>query len=588
VRHFCQQGTRAVDKLAILMSQPVKSSSATAGNDASFAATVVEELFIDAEETDSEPAVDPGDTTLQMMPTLSHVGRYELKHQLGTGGLGTVYAALDPLLSRQVAVKMLQVAELHADARSALESQLLAEARAAAGLAHPNIVTVYDAGLAEEGVYIAMERLQGKDVRHLLADGWRPEAVQAARIGKRLADALAYAHGKGVVHCDVKPANVFMVGRTQPKVLDFGIARVTRQRGLQDNDQPVDIDTGSLGAAAAEGGSPYYVSPEQLLGEELDARADVYGVGVVLYEMLTGERAFAGDSLDALRDAVLSGHATAVHVANPKVGEGLSAIVARAMARKPGDRYRSARQLSRALRTWISEETNGVEPVSTARRSNAWIWAAGAMAVAGVLVAIGWRASQAPAGEERVAAAASVAPSAAPAALAPMAVVPPVAAAPASAALPAARPDEAQSAAAEQTATAAASPASASASASAPDIVPEPAVPTKPSADNTRTQNVRAAPRKEVKPKPPVVKPAPAVVVAPTAPPTVGQVQLAVTPWGNVEVDGRAMGTTPPLTRLSLPVGPHQIVVRNGDLPAFTASVDVSEDKPVTLRHRFE
>jgi eukaryotic-like serine/threonine-protein kinase len=305
VRHFCQQGSGAADKLATFMSQPVKNSSATAGNDASFAATVVEELFIDAEESDSEPAVDPGDTTLQMMPTLSQVGRYELKHQLGTGGLGAVYAALDPLLSRQVAVKMLQVAELHADARSALESQLLAEARAAAGLAHPNIVTVYDAGLADEGVYIAMERLQGKDVRHLLADGWRPEAVQAARIGKRLADALAYAHGKGVVHCDIKPANVFMVGRTQPKVLDFGIARVTRgtrQGGLQDNDQPIDIDTGSLGAAPAEGGSPYYVSPEQLLGEEIDARADVYGVGVVLYEVLTGERAFAGDSLDALRE----------------------------------------------------------------------------------------------------------------------------------------------------------------------------------------------------------------------------------------------------------------------------------------------
>jgi eukaryotic-like serine/threonine-protein kinase len=584
VRHFCQQAARAADKLATFMSQPVKSSSATAGNDASFAATVVEELFIDAEESDSEPAVDPGDTTLQMMPTLSHVGRYELKHQLGTGGLGTVYAALDPLLSRQVAVKMLQVAELHADARSALESQLLAEARAAAGLAHPNIVTVYDAGLVAEGVYIAMERLQGRDVRHLLADGWRPDAVQAARIGKRLADALAYAHGKGVVHCDVKPANVFMVGRTQPKVLDFGIARVTRQRGLQDDDQPIDIDTGSLGAAAAEGGSPYYVSPEQLLGEELDARADVYGVGVVLYEILTGERAFAGDSLDALRDAVLRGGATAAYVVNPKVDEGLSDIVARAMARKPGDRYRSARQLSRALRTWISEATNGAEPVSTARRGNASIWAVAAMAVAGVLVTIGWWSSRAPGGEERVAAATPVSPSVAPAALVPMAVVPPVAAAPASAALPAAPPAEALSVAAEQTATAAAL------SASAPEAVPEPAVPTKPSADNTRTQNTRAVPRKEVKPKPTAAKPtpAPAPVAAPAAPPSMGQVQLAVTPWGNVEVNGRAMGTTPPLTRLSLPVGTHQIVVRNGDLPAFTANVDVSEDKPLTLRHRFE
>src|SRR5688572_30743602 len=151
--------------------------SVAAGNDASFAATVVEELYVEAEEGDSLPPIDAGEDTLQTLPTLSQVGRYELKHQLGTGGLGTVYAAIDPLLSRSIAVKMLHVAELGADERCALESRLLAEARAAAGLAHANIVTVYDAGLATEGVYIAMERLQGKDVRHLLADGWRPDTV---------------------------------------------------------------------------------------------------------------------------------------------------------------------------------------------------------------------------------------------------------------------------------------------------------------------------------------------------------------------------------------------------------------------------
>ena len=332
--------------------------NADAGNDARFAATVVEELFFDADGGDGEPVADPGQTNLQTMPTLLQVGRYQLKHQLGCGGLGAVYAALDPLLSRQVAVKTLHVADLSTDERSALETQLLTEARAAAGLAHPNIVTVYDAGLSEQGVYIAMERLQGKDLRHLLAGGWRPNAVQAARIGKRLADALAYAHGKGVVHCDVKPANIFMVSRTQPKLLDFGIARVTRQRGLDPtggDGQPVDIDPELLDVVRSDLGSPYYVSPEQLQGEEVDARADVYGVGVVLYEVLTGRRAFSGDSLDAIRQAVLDRDVAAAHTVNPKVDAALSVIVARAMARKPGDRHRSARHLARALRSWISE-----------------------------------------------------------------------------------------------------------------------------------------------------------------------------------------------------------------------------------------
>jgi serine/threonine-protein kinase len=519
-----------------------------AGNDANFAATVVEDLFVDAEDNDSEPVADPGDDTLQLMPTLSQVGRYELKHQLGSGGLGAVYAALDPLLSRQVAVKTLHVDGLHADERSVLESQLLAEARAAAGLAHPNIVTVYDAGLAEEGVYIAMERLQGKDLRHLLADGWRPDAVQAARIGKRLADALAYAHGKGVVHCDIKPANIFMVGRTQPKVLDFGIARVTRLRELDKGlAEGVDINTGLLDSTPAELGSPYYVCPEQLRGDEVDARADVYGVGVVLYEMLTGQRAFSGDDLDAIRRAVLEADVAPARAVNPKVDAALSGIVARAMARKPGDRQRSARQLSRALRTWITNETNGLAHKAPPRPAGGWIWAAGATLGVGLLAA-GWlllpRTAATEAPQASLSGPATDAPVPAPApAVAPLPVAAPevVAAAPAPAAV-----------AAPPRAKAAVKPA--------------------------------RVPKKDK----PVVKPAAPVEAAAAPPPAPGQVRLAITPWGNVEVDGRAMGTTPPLTSLSLPAGTHQIVVRNGEFPAHTASVTVSEDKPVTLRHRFE
>jgi serine/threonine-protein kinase len=508
--------------------------------DDAFAATVVEDMY-DADDRDSLPgATTLDERKLQALPTIAHVGRYALKHQLGSGGLGAVYAALDPLLSRPIAVKMLRVAELGATQREALEQKLLAEARAAAGLNHPHIVTVFDAGLADEGVYIAMERLQGSDLRQLLADGWRPDAVQAARIAKRLADALAYAHGNGVVHCDIKPANIFMTGRTQPKVLDFGIARVTAAR--YDAAAPAaDISAENSTVPPPELGSPYYVSPEHLQGEPLDARADVYGVGVVLYELLTGRRAFAGDSLDAIRSAVLEEPLAPAHTVNAKVDAALSGIVARAMARKPGDRYRSARQLSRALRNWISEETNGLAHARPSRARAPWVWAAGATAVL-VLGVSAWLFVAVRSNEVAVAPAPAAVPIAAVVAPPATAPVEPVAIAQAPAAGP---------------------------------VVAPPAA--KPRGDASRARDKSAA--RDVAP----------VVAAPVEapPPAQGTVQLAVSPWGNVEVDGKPAGTTPPLARLTLPVGTHQIVVRNDDFPAHTVSITVSEDRPVMLRHRF-
>jgi eukaryotic-like serine/threonine-protein kinase len=476
------------------------------------------------------------------MPTIGHVGRYALKHQLGAGGLGAVYAALDPLLSRPIAVKMLRVSELAPAQREPLEQRLLAEARAAAGLNHPNIVTVFDAGLAEEGVYIAMERLQGRDLRQLLADGWRPDAVQAARIAKRLADALAYAHGNGVVHCDIKPANIFMTGRTQPKVLDFGIARVTAAR-FDAAPSAVDISAENSTVPPPELGSPYYVSPEHLRGEPLDARADVYGVGVVLYELLTGQRAFEGDTLEAIRHAVLDAPIAPAHVANPKVDAALAGIAARAMARAPGDRYRSARQLSRALRNWISEETNGLGHARAPRAWMGWVWAASATAA----LALG--------GAAWLFVPRDAAPSLAqaePAVVAPLAAAVPVVAAPPS-------------------------PAVADA---APVVVVDPAPVAAAAPPKPRTERPKPAAREA---RAPVPAPAPAE----PAPPAQGTVQLAVSPWGQVEVNGKPAGTTPPLSRLTLPTGTHQIVVRNDDFPPHAVSVTVTEDKPVVLRHRF-
>ena len=514
-------------------------------SDDAFAATVAEELP-DHDDPEGFPGPIPVDERpLESLPTIGHVGRYALKYQLGTGGLGTVYAALDPLLSRPIAVKTLHVDAVAAQ-REALESQLLAEARAAAGLNHPHIVTVYDAGLSEQGVYIAMERLQGRDLRHLLADGWRPEPAQAARIAKRVADALAYAHSHGVIHCDIKPANIYMIGRTQPKVLDFGIARVAQQQGLPEAPgATVDVAAGAS-MPPAELGSPYYVCPEQLRGEPLDLRCDVYGVGVVLYELLTGRRAFEGRSLDTIRQAVLGAKVAPAHSVNRDVNAALSGIVERAMARNPAHRYRSARQLARALRGWLEEEASHQAAAPLGRSS--WPWAA--FAGVGLAAAVAFWVLGPGAG--------SPSPEQA-------RVEPPAPAVPAPAA-----PTEAAVAAGTEAST---EPSAIAAPAALPAMPAKPMASETPRARERRLAHEAAA--------------AAAAVPTMAAPAPQGVVQLAISPWGQVEVDGVAAGTTPPLSRLTLSAGKHKIVIRNDDFAPLAATVTVENDKPVTLRHRF-
>lgn len=289
----------------------------------------------------------------QAQPTIGHVGRYALKHRLGEGGLGRVYTAWDPILSRNLAIKTLQLgaAGVH---REALDALILDEARAVAGLNHPNIVTIYDAGLSELGVYIAMEQLPGSDLRQLLNEGWRPDLLRAARLMRRVADALSYAHGKGVIHCDIKPANIWLIDRRKPKVLDFGIARVAHRSGNSALDGLIT-------------GSPHYLAPEQLRGARPDERTDVYAMGVVLYELLTGRKAFSGRSIQGIADSVLHGLPVPAHALSPGVPASLSAIASKAMALDPDQRYASARELSLALRQWHAD-ASAPEPVPASAR----------------------------------------------------------------------------------------------------------------------------------------------------------------------------------------------------------------------------
>ena len=531
--------------LAPMRWNPFRREQVEDATSSAFEATVAEDLVaasVAPEVSANAPsAAEVGATTLPVKrQVIGHVGRYALKAVLGEGGLGTVYAAWDPLLSRAVAVKTLR---LHADAQAlgTLDDLILNEARAAARLSHPHIVTVFDAGPSDQGIYIAMEPLRGRDLRHMLHEGWRPSPIEAAQIVRRVADALAYAHGKGVVHCDIKPANIFMVGKRSPKVLDFGIARIAHRE-----------------APSVEGpvaGSPYYLAPEQLRAQPVDRRCDVYSLGVVLFELLTGQRPFTGQTLEQIHQAVLSAPTPSARQVNPKVPATLAAIAAGAMSRTPSERFPSARHLSAELRQWLDhpEARALAESPDNARRRRLTLVAIGAGAAAlAALVQMAWQPWADRAEEVAAASAVEAAPSASVSALAnePVgpALDPPVAAV---------TPPP------EQTTTEAVASESAA----------------KPKA---------ATPPRERKPRAssPAATPVLAAEAAPTLPP--GLVQLAISPWGQVEVDGATVGIAPPLKRLSLPAGSHTITIRNGELPPLVRVIEVSADHPVTIKHRFE
>ncbi|MFT3956200.1 MAG: serine/threonine-protein kinase [Piscinibacter sp.] len=486
------------------------------------------------------------------MPTIGHIGRYALKYKIGAGGLGTVYAAHDPLLSRLIAIKTLNL-EIAPEEREAFNALFLNEARAAGGLSHPHIVTVFDAGVSDQSAYIAMELLKGRDLRQLRQEGWRPTPAQAATIVRRVADALAYAHSKGVVHRDIKPANIFMVGRTQPRVLDFGIARIAHQHD---------------GAGEVAAGSPYYMAPEQARQQTVDRRADVFSLGVVLYELLTDQKPFRGSTLSEITSAVLDHKPPRADEIDANVPAALADITARAMEKDPEHRYRSARALSRELRHWLEENANapeslppdGTDGLPQRRRSLVAI-AAGLLIGVGVVVA--WLATHRSAPPETVAAA-------------PVAVAAP---APVVAAAPAPAASVAPEAAAPAAAPVEAAPAPVTlAAAPTPATMPAPPTTTEP-------------PRSAAKPPPPKAaapaRPPREARPAATAGAGSGSVRIAVSPWGNIEVNGTPVGTTPPLNELTLPEGKHQIVIRNADFPPYSATISVAPGQPVNLKHKF-
>ena len=263
------------------------------------------------------------------------LGRYVIESEIGRGAMGVVFKATDSVLQRTVAVKTVNVA-MEKDHADKYEARFYHEARAAGALNHPNIVTVYDAGKAGDVVYMAMEYIQGVELRNLLVEGQAMGVPQAVSIAAQVAEGLAYAHQQGVVHRDIKPANIMVVAEGPVKITDFGIARMRASADL--------TQTGVML------GSPKYMSPEQVIGKRADHRSDIFSLGVILYEMLTGAAPFSGENVTALMYQIVNFALPAPSSINRQVPEMLDFVVAKMLAKPLDERYQDARELAKDLR----------------------------------------------------------------------------------------------------------------------------------------------------------------------------------------------------------------------------------------------
>ena len=269
---------------------------------------------------------------------LETLGRYRILEVIGRGAMGVVYKAVDPAIDRVVAIKTINLS-LDKEELAEYEARFEQEIRAAGRSSHPNIVTIYDVGRTDEMAYMAMEFLNGRELKDLLAEGGRPDVETTVDLMIQVADGLAFAHEQGIVHRDVKPSNIMVIDLPNgvlAKITDFGIARVPGSA--------VKTMTGIVL------GSPRYMSPEQVVGKILDARSDIFSLGVVLYETLTGVAPFDGDNLTAIMYATVNTQPEPPSLLNPAVPRMLDLIVAKALAKSLDDRYASMREFAADLR----------------------------------------------------------------------------------------------------------------------------------------------------------------------------------------------------------------------------------------------
>ncbi len=317
------------------------------------------------------------------VPAGTRLGPYEIVSAIGAGGMGEVYRARDTRLNRTVAIKVLLD---HFADRSELRERFEREAQTIASLNHPHICTVYDVGREDSIDYLVMEYLEGETLAHRLAKGLLP-LEQALQYAVQIADALDKAHRKGITHRDLKPGNI-MLTKAGAKLLDFGLAKLRHETTAAPTISLSKLPTAG-DPVTAEGtilGTLQYMAPEQLEGKEADARTDIFAFGVVIYEMVTGKKAFEGKSQASVIGAILKDDPPPISSFQPMTPPALDRIVKRCLAKDPDDRWQSARDICEQLR-WLSESgpqpstgaTAGAPSRKNWRKTIAWA-AAGTLA----------------------------------------------------------------------------------------------------------------------------------------------------------------------------------------------------------------
>lgn len=561
------------------------------------------------------------------MASYGYLGRYRLDYMIGHGAMGAVFEAFDATLGRTIAIKTLYTQNDQTSGgfdNATVDAAILQEARAAATLNHPHIVTVYDAGRAPSSMlnrelpYVAMELLQGSDLRMRIAQGPAFAQREAVALVGKLALALDHAHKAGVIHRDIKPANVFMSKTNGPKILDFGLAKFTA----------LAVNPTNAASSDVVAGSPQYMSPEMVRSVfdpkvEVDARSDVFSLGVMLYELLCGKVPFTAPTLALLQERITHTPAEAPHKVNAGIPQDLSIIVMQALAKKPDDRYRSAGQFARELRRWGAHSTDhdaehihatAPTPLAAAQSSSvvaedptfAPIKATGDIAatlhanpsrnstglwVGAVVVALVATAAWLWQGQQ-------------------VQVLPPIATSAATSKAASSGPTSTR----VVPSTPADSPASISPGAAAPSVN---SAPTPTSLNTSPSNSSNASPDSSASPSLPIAAASSTTLVAApasTVPPsaalspgesiapstaaasapstaadvTTGKLRLALTPWGQVEVNGKNMGVSPPLTQLTLNAGDHVVTVRNADFAPRTFRMKIEAGKTQRLVHKFD
>src|ERR1700732_3044648 len=308
------------------------------------------------------------------MPTVTKAGRYEIVGELGRGAMGGGYKAMDPVIGRTVAVKTIRLSEEGTGlSRPDLLSRFQTQARAAGLLTHPNIVVVYDAGEENGLYYITMELIEGKSLQALLDSGHSFPVPRVLRIMEQTCSALQFAHERNIVHRDIKPANLMLTADDTVKVTDFGTAKI--------------LQFGTVQQTAHVMGTPSYMSPEQVKGRAVDGRSDIFSLGVMLYEMVTGEKPFPGQNITTVIYKIVNEEPVPPKQVDPTIHAGISAVVMKALAKDPDVRYQNCREMLEDLRNYRSVGTAG-SPSSTmmlsgdAVNATVALWAPGLLGVA--------------------------------------------------------------------------------------------------------------------------------------------------------------------------------------------------------------